>query len=157
MRRRRNPSLHRSKLIPKSFLQIAWGHCPPLKMQPLSKWPVMSWCLRWLLSKTAPAACPIRTVSFVLLFLFPYRSSFMSFSLRTFLCLRRRVCLFQDPSGGDQRSAGRGEEDGERRAAGHHLGASAHGQADPVHAVQHAGQRRPGQVLITHRVLDVFV
>lgn len=84
----------------------------------------------------------------------------MSFSLRTFLCLRRRVCLFQDPSGGDQRSAGRGEEDGERRAAGHHLGASAHGQADPVHAVQHAGQRRPGQVLITQssgRVCLVFL
>lgn len=46
----------------------------------------------------------------------------------------------QDPCGRDQRSAGCGEEDGERRAAGHHLGAAAHGQTDPIHAVQHAGQ-----------------
>lgn len=78
--------------------------------------------------------------------------SFTSFSLRAFLYLRHPVCLFQDPSGRDQGAAGCGEEDGERRAAGHHLGASAHGQADPVHAVQHAGQRGPGQVLITHTV-----
>lgn len=65
-------------------------------------------------------------------------------------CHNSAVFPCQDPCGRDQRSAGRGEEDGERRAAGHHLGASAHGQTDPVHAVQHAGQRRPGQVLHTH-------
>lgn len=62
-------------------------------------------------------------------------------------CLTTLPCLpLQDPSGGDQRAAGRGQEDGERRAAGHHLGAAAHGQAHPVHAVQHAGRRGPGQV-----------
>lgn len=157
MRRRRNPSLHRSKLIRKSFFTDSMRSLSSVQMTRDVVILEMTVTLRRIQDQTAPAACPIRTVSFVLLFLFPYRSSFMSFSLRTFLYLRHPVCLFQDPSGGDQRSAGRGEEDGERRAAGHHLGASAHGQADPVHAVQHAGQRRPGQVLITHRVLDALV
>lgn len=54
--------------------------------------------------------------------------------------------MFQDPSRWDQRSSGGREENCERRAAGHHLGASAHGQTDSLHAVQHAGRRRPGQV-----------
>lgn len=78
------------------------------------------------------------------------------------VCPQLDVCLVlplslsnlcrQDPCGRDQRSAGRGEEDGERRAAGHHLGAAAHGQTDPIHAVQHAGQWRPGQVRHTPKL-----
>lgn len=119
MRRRRNPSLHRSKLIRKSFFTDSMRSLSSIKnaaFEQMTRDVVileMTVTLRRIQDQMAPAACPIRTVSFVLFFLFPYRSSFMSFSLRTFLYLRHPVCLFQDPSGGDQRSAGRGEEDGE--------------------------------------------
>ena len=55
-------------------------------------------------------------------------------------------CYLQDSDGRYQGPAGRGEEDGERRAAGQHLGPPAHGQDRPLAAVQPAEWRAHREV-----------
>lgn len=61
----------------------------------------------------------------------------------------------QNPHGWYQRTAGGGEEDGQRRAAGEHLGSAAHGQDRTVSAVQPAVWRRHGEVRTQSGLTDL--